>query len=125
MTKLPYTTNEWDAVRVAAGAVTAAADAGDADGRAARFADLQNLLAELQTKHGDHPLLWETEADFIARLMPAAQQAVADHEHLAKGYAQTEEVATTDPATMRDTKFAAALDIVLDGLALRLKTPGS
>ncbi|MBT1092682.1 TetR family transcriptional regulator [Streptomyces sp. WAC 05379] len=67
----------------------------------------------------------ETEADFIARLMPAAQQAVADHEHLAKGYAQTEEVATTDPATMRDTKFAAALDIVLDGLALRLETPGS
>ncbi|MFI6009461.1 TetR/AcrR family transcriptional regulator C-terminal domain-containing protein [Streptomyces sp. NPDC051243] len=62
----------------------------------------------------------ETEADFIARLLPAAQQAVADHEHLAQGYAETEEAATTDPAALRDAKFAAALEIVLDGLALRL-----
>jgi hypothetical protein len=64
MKKLPYTTDEWDAVRWAAAAVTEAANAGDADGRAARFADLQSLLGELQQKHGDHPLLWETEADF-------------------------------------------------------------
>ncbi|NUP23979.1 MAG: TetR/AcrR family transcriptional regulator [Streptomyces sp.] len=67
----------------------------------------------------------KTEADFIAHLMPAAQQAVADHEHLAKGYAETEEAATTDPAAMRDAKFATALEIVLDGLALRLKAQGS
>jgi hypothetical protein len=64
MKNLPYTTAEWDAVRWAAGAVTEAADAGDAAARAARFADLQSLLGELQQKHGDHPLLWETEADF-------------------------------------------------------------
>ncbi|MFF6979155.1 TetR/AcrR family transcriptional regulator C-terminal domain-containing protein [Streptomyces sp. NPDC008343] len=62
----------------------------------------------------------ETEADFIARLMPAAQQAVAEHEHLARGYAETARV-TTDPVALRDAKFAYALDIVLDGLALRLK----
>ncbi|WP_128433961.1 TetR/AcrR family transcriptional regulator C-terminal domain-containing protein [Streptomyces cyaneus] len=67
----------------------------------------------------------ESEADFIARLLPAAQQAVAEHEHLAKGYAETEEAATTDPAAMRDAKFAAALEIVLDGLTLRLKATGS
>ena len=73
MTKLPYTTNEWDAIRVAAGAVTAAADAGDAEGRAARFADLRTLLGELQQKHGDHPLLWETEADFTSDPAAAAQ----------------------------------------------------
>ena len=64
MKNLPYTTAEWDAVRLAAGAITEAADAGDAAGRAARFADLQTLLGEIQQKHGDHPLLWETEADF-------------------------------------------------------------
>ncbi|WP_217206469.1 TetR/AcrR family transcriptional regulator [Streptomyces sp. AC550_RSS872] len=62
----------------------------------------------------------ETEAGFIARLMPAAQQAAAGHEHLAQGYAGTQQTATTDPAALRDAKFAAALDIVLDGLALRL-----
>ncbi|MGW1953682.1 TetR/AcrR family transcriptional regulator C-terminal domain-containing protein [Streptomyces sp. NPDC001920] len=62
----------------------------------------------------------ETEADFIARLLPAAQQAVAGHEHLARGYAETEGAATTDPAALRDAKFTSALEIVLDGLALRL-----
>ncbi|QOV37024.1 TetR/AcrR family transcriptional regulator C-terminal domain-containing protein [Streptomyces ferrugineus] len=62
----------------------------------------------------------ETEADFIGRLLPAAQQAAAGHEHLAPGYARTEEAAITDPAALREAKFAAALDIVLDGLALRL-----
>ncbi|WP_369170736.1 TetR/AcrR family transcriptional regulator C-terminal domain-containing protein [Streptomyces sp. R28] len=67
----------------------------------------------------------ETEAGFIARLMPAAQQAVAEHEHLAKGYAETEEAATKDPTAMRDAKFTAALDIVLDGLTLRLEATGS
>ena len=72
MKNLPYTTDEWDAVRWAAGAVTEAANAGDAAGRAARFADLQTLLAELQQKHGDHPLLWETEADFTLEAAAAA-----------------------------------------------------
>lgn len=32
---------------------------------------------------------------------------------------------TADPAALRDAKFEAALDIVLDGLSLRLGTPGS
>lgn len=73
MKELPYTTGEWDAVRWAAGAITEAANAGDAAGREARFADLQSLLAELQQKHGDHPLLWETEADFTPDAAAAAQ----------------------------------------------------
>ncbi|MEU6351238.1 TetR/AcrR family transcriptional regulator C-terminal domain-containing protein [Streptomyces sp. NPDC047072] len=62
----------------------------------------------------------ETEADFLTRLMPAAQQAAAAHTHLAKGYARTEE-ATKDPAALREAKFAGALEIILDGLALRLR----
>ncbi|MCD7440367.1 TetR/AcrR family transcriptional regulator C-terminal domain-containing protein [Streptomyces lincolnensis] len=56
-----------------------------------------------------------TEAEFVARLLPAAQQAAAGHAHLAAGYAE----ATGDPAELRDMKFAYGLEVVLDGLALR------
>lgn len=61
----------------------------------------------------------ESEADFIARLMPAAQQAAAGHEHLAGGYANAA-AAIADPVALRDEKFRYGLDVVLDGLALRL-----
>ncbi|MBT2447853.1 TetR/AcrR family transcriptional regulator C-terminal domain-containing protein [Streptomyces sp. ISL-43] len=61
----------------------------------------------------------ETEAGFIARLMPAAQQAAAGHDHLTDAYAATASEAV-DPVEIRDTKFAYGLDVVLDGLALRL-----
>ncbi|MFF5492497.1 TetR/AcrR family transcriptional regulator [Streptomyces aquilus] len=60
----------------------------------------------------------ETEATFIARLMPAAQQAAAGHEHLAGSYADS--AAVTDPVALRDEKFRYGLEVVLDGLALRL-----
>jgi AcrR family transcriptional regulator len=60
----------------------------------------------------------ETEAAFIARLMPAAQQAAADYENLAGAYAAAAQV--PDPAEIRDLKFAYGLDVILDGLALRL-----
>ncbi|WP_035846531.1 TetR/AcrR family transcriptional regulator C-terminal domain-containing protein [Kitasatospora azatica] len=59
----------------------------------------------------------ETEAAFIARLMPAAQQAAADHDHLAEAYAAPLPV---DPVEIRDSKFGYGLEVVLDGLALRL-----
>jgi AcrR family transcriptional regulator len=59
----------------------------------------------------------ETEAEFVARLMPAAREAAADHEHLAESYAAPP---VTDPAAVRDAKFGAGLDVILDGLALRL-----
>ncbi|MEU4272312.1 TetR/AcrR family transcriptional regulator C-terminal domain-containing protein [Streptomyces sp. NPDC026092] len=60
----------------------------------------------------------ETEADFIARLAPAAQQAASDHAHLADSY--QESLAALDPVESRDAKFAYGLDVILDGLALRL-----
>ncbi|MGW0764413.1 TetR/AcrR family transcriptional regulator C-terminal domain-containing protein [Streptomyces sp. NPDC002676] len=61
----------------------------------------------------------ESEAEFITRLLPAAQQAASGHAHLADSYAEA--VATTeDPAKIRDDRFAYALEIVLDGLAGRL-----
>ncbi|MER5861804.1 TetR/AcrR family transcriptional regulator C-terminal domain-containing protein [Kitasatospora sp. NPDC002040] len=58
----------------------------------------------------------ETEAAFIARLMPAARQAAAGHDHLVDAYAE----GAPDPAGSRDGKFAYGLEVILDGLALRL-----
>src|SRR4051794_17764499 len=60
----PMTSDELNAVRGAAQAVTRAAEAGDIDLRAALFADLQSVLAEVRQRRGDHPVLWELEADF-------------------------------------------------------------
>ena len=60
----------------------------------------------------------ETEAGFIARLMPAAQQAAAGYDYLNEAYAAAP--AMPDPAEVRDTKFANGLEVILDGLALRL-----
>ncbi|MFJ4368535.1 hypothetical protein ACIP4S_30895 [Streptomyces chartreusis] len=51
--------------------------------------------------------------------MPAAQQAAAAHEHLAEGYTEAMKAAT-DPVALRGEKFAYGLEVVLDGLALRL-----
>jgi AcrR family transcriptional regulator len=59
----------------------------------------------------------QTEADFIASLMPAAQQAAAGYDHLASAYAAPP---PPDPARLRDAKFAYGLEVVLDGLAMRL-----
>ncbi|MGW2635650.1 TetR/AcrR family transcriptional regulator C-terminal domain-containing protein [Streptomyces sp. NPDC001348] len=61
----------------------------------------------------------ETEAGFVARLLPAAQQAAAGHDHLAGSYA-TDAAAAEDPAEIREAKFRYGLEVVLDGLALRL-----
>jgi hypothetical protein len=60
-----------------------------------------------------------TEAEFVASLMPAARQAAAGHEHLAGSAAVA---ATEDPAELREAGFRYGLDVVLDGLALRLRS---
>jgi AcrR family transcriptional regulator len=59
----------------------------------------------------------QTEAEFIAALMPAAQQAAAGYDNLAEAYAAEP---VPDPAGLRDAKFANGLEVILDGLALRL-----
>ncbi|MGK5732250.1 TetR/AcrR family transcriptional regulator [Streptomyces sp. URMC 124] len=61
----------------------------------------------------------ETEAGFIARLMPAAQQAAVGHDNMPEAYAAAA-VEVSDPAGMRDSKFVYGLEVMLDGLALRL-----
>ncbi len=59
----------------------------------------------------------ETEAAFVARLLPAARQAAAGYDNLSRAYTDPPD---TDPAQARDAKFAGGLEIVLDGLATRL-----
>ncbi|WP_406063546.1 TetR/AcrR family transcriptional regulator C-terminal domain-containing protein [Streptomyces sp. NBC_01077] len=61
-----------------------------------------------------------TEADLIAGLMPAAQQAAAGHDHLTEAYADAAVHATIDPVAIRDEKFFYGLEVVLDGLEMRL-----
>lgn len=61
----------------------------------------------------------ESESEFVARLLPAAQQASAGYDHLAAADAETAAQAG-DPAKLRDDRFAYGLEVVLDGLALRL-----
>ncbi|MFF8773389.1 TetR/AcrR family transcriptional regulator [Kitasatospora sp. NPDC015120] len=62
----------------------------------------------------------QSEAEFIARLMPSAQEAVAGHEFLAGAFAEAAANAVTDPAVLRYEKFSYGLNVILDGLALRL-----
>ncbi|MCX4747247.1 TetR/AcrR family transcriptional regulator [Kitasatospora sp. NBC_01287] len=62
----------------------------------------------------------ETEAAFIARLMPAARQAAADHDHLVDSYGASAATTEIDPVGIRNSKFGYGLEVVLDGLALRL-----
>lgn len=61
----------------------------------------------------------ESEAEFVARLLPTAQQVSAGYDHLAAAGPETSAQAA-DPAKLRDDKFAYGLEVVLDGLALRL-----
>jgi hypothetical protein len=62
----PMTSDELNDVRQAAQAVARAARAGDLERRATRFAYLQSVLAEVRERRGNHPVLWELEADFTS-----------------------------------------------------------
>jgi hypothetical protein len=73
MHRFPFSKKEWRSIRDSAKAVAEAAHAGETDRRATRFVELQMLLKGLRDRHGDHPALLETEADF----MPDAPTAVA------------------------------------------------
>ncbi len=61
----------------------------------------------------------ETEPEFVARLLPTAREVSAGYDHLAAADAGTADQAV-DPARIRDDKFTYGLEVVLDGLALRL-----
>ncbi|MFB7374724.1 TetR/AcrR family transcriptional regulator [Streptomyces sp. NPDC056222] len=59
----------------------------------------------------------ETEVEFIARFTPGAKEAAVGHDHLTAAYEAT---LNLDPVEIRDAKFTYGLEVVLDGLALRL-----
>ena len=64
MEKFPFSKAEWAAVSDAALPVVNATMVDDAVLRASHLVGLLDVLAELRARHGDHPVLLETEADF-------------------------------------------------------------
>lgn len=84
MEAFPFTEAEWAAVREAARPVVNAWLAEDTVLRASHLVGLLDVLAGLRARHGDHPVLLETEADFteddaerVARYRRAAEIAAA------------------------------------------------
>ena len=64
MHPFPYSSDEWEFVSTASLKVVNATLADDDVLRASCFIGLQEVLDELRTRHGEHPVLLETEADF-------------------------------------------------------------
>jgi hypothetical protein len=65
MEEFPFTRAEWDAVGHAALPVVNASLADDDVLRASHLVGLLEVLARLRARYGDHPVLLETEADFL------------------------------------------------------------
>ncbi len=63
MEEFPFHDAEWDAVSEAMGAIYNATLIDDDVLAACAFIELQEVLAGLREKYGDHPVLFETEAD--------------------------------------------------------------
>jgi hypothetical protein len=61
----PFSNAEWDAVGEAALPVVNAGLADDDVLRTSHLVGLLDVLAQLRERHGEHPTLLETEADFI------------------------------------------------------------
>lgn len=64
MEPFPFSRHEWERVSEAARAITNATLADDDVLRASQFIELQTVLDDLRARHGEHPVLIETEADF-------------------------------------------------------------
>ena len=64
MEEFPFTESEWATVSEATLSVVNAVLADDATLRASHYINLLDVLAGLRVRHGDHPVLLETEADF-------------------------------------------------------------
>ncbi len=81
MEAFPFTKAEWDAVSHAALPVVNAGLADDDVLRASHLVGLLDVLAQLRARYGDHPVLLETEADFLedhGQRLALYQQAVCN-----------------------------------------------
>lgn len=65
MEPFPFSRQEWDEVADAALPVVNAGLMDDNVVRASHLVDLLDVLARLRERYGDHPILLETEADFV------------------------------------------------------------
>jgi hypothetical protein len=65
MDVFPFTQADWQRVEDASIPVTNAALADDAILHASYLVELQAVLEDLRDRYGDHPILLETEADFL------------------------------------------------------------
>jgi hypothetical protein len=64
MKPFPFTEADWSKVRETGWAIVNATLVNDDVLRESAFLDLQDLLADLSARYGEHPILLETEADF-------------------------------------------------------------
>jgi hypothetical protein len=65
MEVFPFTEADWQRVKDATLAVLNASLADDAVLRASQFVEVAAVLEDLRARYGDHPILLETEADFL------------------------------------------------------------
>jgi predicted Zn-dependent protease len=64
MQEFPFTKQEWQCVVEVSTALTNATLEDDDVLQASLFMELSEVLEELRNRHGDHPILLETQADF-------------------------------------------------------------
>lgn len=85
MDPFPFTAEEWEEVREVSHSAMNAALADDDVLHASFLAELLALLQQLRARHGEHPVLLETEADFESdpsaalRLYRAAETMAERH----------------------------------------------
>ncbi len=65
MDAFPLSNNDWQRVEDAATALTNATLADDDVLCASHLVDLQEVLEDLRSRYGDHPIIHETEADYL------------------------------------------------------------
>lgn len=102
MEAFPFTNSEWASVADAALPVVNAGLADDEVMRASHLIELLDVLERLRAKYGDHPVLLETEADFIE----------GDFERIAL-YRRAASIAVTYGLTTLSIRLSLA-DVLLD-----------
>lgn len=65
MDEFPFTQEEWDHVAEVVGRMVNASLAGEIAVHDSLMNDLDSILDELRRRHGEHPILIETAADFL------------------------------------------------------------